>query len=173
MTRERPPVLAPAIGLVVAFAVWWLLGGWLAPAASDPAQRMAVACAALLPSAAVLLAMIVVQMAARNVAGAIDPTAGRDTHFLQTNQRAITNTVEQLTLFVPSLLALAARVRPDTMRQVVALALVFALARIVFWIGYLLGARLRAPGMAVTLAVNVATLTAAAWAWLAWHAPHG
>jgi uncharacterized MAPEG superfamily protein len=166
MTRERPPLLAPVLGLVVAYGVWRGLGGWVAPAAADAAQRMAAACAALLPSAAVLLAMIVVQMAARNQAGAIDPTAGRDTHFLQTNQRAITNTVEQLTLFVPALLALAARVRPDTMRQVVALALVFALARVAFWIGYLLGARLRAPGMAVTLAVNVVTLAAAMRAWL-------
>jgi uncharacterized MAPEG superfamily protein len=167
VTRERPPVLAPAIGLVVAYGVWRGFSIWLAPAAADTGQRMAVACAALLPSAAVLLAMVVVQMAGRNVAGAIDPTAGRDTHFLQTNQRAITNTVEQLTLFAPALLALAARVRPEAMHQVVAAAFVFALARVVFWVGYLLGARLRAPGMAVTLAVNVVTLIAAAQAWLA------
>jgi len=166
MTRERPPVLAPLIGLVLAYSLWRGLAGVLAPAGADPAQRMAVAFAALLPGAAVLLAMIVVQMAGRNVAGAIDPTAGRDTHFLQTNQRAIGNTVEQLAIFSPGLLALAARVRPETMRQVVALALVFAVARFVFWIGYLLGARLRAPGMAVTLVVNVVTLIAAVRAWL-------
>ncbi|HUN43222.1 MAG TPA: MAPEG family protein [Acetobacteraceae bacterium] len=165
MTRERPPVLAPALGLVVAYGVWRILGGWVAPAAAGTAQRMAVACAAVLPSAAVLLAMIVVQMATRARASAIDPTAGRDTHFLQVNQRVITNTVEQMTLFVPAVLALAARVRPESMRQVVALALLFALARVVFWIGYLLGPRLRAPGMAVTLAVNVVALGTAAWAW--------
>jgi len=166
MTRERPPVVAPAIGLAVGYGVWRGLAAWVAPAAADTAQRMAVACAALLPSVAVLLAMILVQMATRARAGVIDPTAGRETHFLQTNQRVISNTVEQLALFVPALLALAARAGPGTMRQAVGLALVFALARLVFWIGYLMGARLRAPGMAVTLAVNVVTLAGAARAWL-------
>jgi len=167
VTRERPPVLAPLLALVLAYVLWRVLVGHVSPAGADPAQRMAVACAALLPCATLLLAMIAVQMAARNHAGAIDPTTGGDSHFLHTNQRAIGNTVEQLAIFVPGLLALAARVRPEAMRQVVALALVFALARLAFWIGYLLGARLRAPGMAVTFAINVLTLIAAARVWLA------
>ena len=166
MTKERPPLVAPLIGLAVAYGVWRLLAGLIVPAAGDEAHRMAVACVAMLPSAAVLLAMIVAQMMGRNVAGAIDPTAGRDSRFLVTNQRVISNTVEQLVAFVPALLALAAGVRAEKMGQVVALALVFALARVVFWVGYLAGARLRAPGMAVTLAVNVVTLVTAARVWL-------
>jgi hypothetical protein len=52
------------------------------------------------------------------------------------------------------------------MPPIVALAWVFALARVAFWAGYLAGARLRAPGMAATFAVNAATLVAAAWVWL-------
>jgi uncharacterized MAPEG superfamily protein len=166
VTKQRPPLLAPLAGLVVAYGVWRVLAGLLAPEPADAARRMTVACAAVLPSVGVLLAMIVAQMIGRNVACAIDPTTGRDSRFLVTNQRVISNTVEQLVAFVPALLALAAGVRPDRMGQVVALALVFALARLAFWIGYLAGARLRAPGMAVTLAVNLITLLAAARAWL-------
>ena len=94
------------------------------------------------------------------------PVAGRDSRFLLVNQRVISNTLEQMVVFAPALLALAARMPPYKMPQVVALALLFALARLVFWIGYLLGARLRAPGMAVTLAVNLVTLAAAVRVWI-------
>ena len=167
MTTQRPPVLAPLVGLVVACGAWRGLAGLLAPAAADGAQRMALACVALLPSAGLLLAMIAVQMLVRAATGAIDPVAGRDGRFLLTNQRVISNSVEQLAAFVPGLLALAAGVRTGQMGQVVALALVFALARLAFWVGYLGGPRLRAPGMAATMAVNVVTLVAAARVWLA------
>jgi hypothetical protein len=47
------------------------------------------------------------------------------------------------------------------MPGVVALGVVFAVARLVFWGGYLIGPLLRAPGMAATFAVNVATFVTA------------
>jgi uncharacterized membrane protein YecN with MAPEG domain len=109
--------------------------------------------------------MIIVQMRARAATGAIDPTAGRDSHFLRLNQRVITNTVEQLACFVPALLALAGRAASERMNKVVALALLFALARLMVWLGYLVRPMLRAPGMAATFGVNVVTLGAAIWAW--------
>jgi len=42
---------------------------------------------------------------------------------------------------------------------------VFGVARLVFWGGYLVGPLLRAPGMAATFAVNVATFAAAVRVW--------
>jgi uncharacterized membrane protein YecN with MAPEG domain len=96
---------------------------------------------------------------------AIDPLAGVDSRFLQVNQRALTNTVEQLAGFVPALIALAAAAPPAWMPGVVALGVVFAVARLVFWGGYLIGPLLRAPGMAATFAVNVATFVTAVWVW--------
>jgi uncharacterized membrane protein YecN with MAPEG domain len=109
--------------------------------------------------------MIVVQMRLRVRTGAVDPLAGRDDAWLQVNQRALTNTVEQLAGFVPALLALASGVAPGWMRFVVAAGLVFALARLVFWAGYLLGPLARAPGMAATFAINVSTLGGAILVW--------
>jgi uncharacterized membrane protein YecN with MAPEG domain len=165
--RERPPLLAPLAGLAAAWAVWrgFVAVLPLAPA-PDMSHRIGLACAALLPTVALLLVMILAQMAVRGMTGAIDPTAGRDGRFLQVNQRALTNTVEQLAAFIPSLLALAAGAGAAGIGQVVALALVFAVARLAFWTGYLAGARLRAPGMAATVAVNLVTLAAAARVWL-------
>ncbi|HVC62273.1 MAG TPA: MAPEG family protein [Acetobacteraceae bacterium] len=152
---------------MAAILAWWLLAAVLAPVSlAGVAPHVALALAALLPSAALLAVMILAQMGARAMTGAIDPLAGTDSPFLRTNQRVIANTVEQMTVFVPALLALAAGVPAARMGPVVALAYVFAVARLVFWIGYLAGVRLRAPGMAATFAVNVATLAAAAWVWL-------
>ena len=109
--------------------------------------------------------MIAAQMWLRARSGALDPPAGQDDASLQVNQRALTNTVEQLAGFVPALLAVAAGVSSDRMRFVVAAGVVFAVARLVFWGGYLLGPMMRAPGMAATFAVNIATLAAAIWVW--------
>ncbi len=166
MTAPRPPILLPAAGIVVAILVWWLLAVVAPEAHAGVAPHIALALAALLPSVALLMAMILAQSSTRAMTGAIDPLAGTDSVFLRTNQRVITNTVEQLAVFVPALLALAAGAPAARMAPIVALAWVFALARLAFWIGYLAGVRLRAPGMAVTFVVNVATLLAAAWVWL-------
>ena len=82
------------------------------------------------------------------------------------NQRALTNTVEQLAGFAPALLAVAARVSTRTgCRLWSRRGWCSRLARLVFWGGYLLGPLMRAPGMAATFAVNVATLVTAIWVW--------
>ena len=163
MIRMLPLWLA---GLFGAAALWWLFAALLHPAGGDASVRLGVAAAALLPNALLLLAMVQAQMAGRARSGALDPTAGTDGAFLRANQRVISNTVEQTVAFAPAVLALAARVAPDALARVIALPLVFAAARLVFWLGYLTGPRWRAPGMTATFAVNAATWLAAAWAWL-------
>jgi MAPEG family len=159
-------VLRPALGIAGAYFLWRVLTGIiLVDPAAATAERVGLACAALLPGVLVLNLMIALQMLARAWSRAIDPLAGVDNRFLQLNQRALTNTVEQLAGFVPALMALAAGAPPGRMPGVVALGLVFGVARLVFWGGYLMGPLLRAPGMAATFAVNVATYAAAAWVW--------
>lgn len=124
-----------------------------------------MAFASLLPAICVLNLMVVVQMRLRMAYGAVDPLAGRDTRPLQVNQRVLTNTVEQLVGFAPALLALAAGAPPAWVPMVVSAGLVFALMRLVFWGGYLLDPLLRAPGMAATFAINIATMIAAIRVW--------
>jgi len=166
VTQQRPPIVLPLAGVAVAILVWLLLALLAPEAHAGVAPHLALALAALLPAVVVLLAMIVAQSGMRALTGALDPLAGTDGAFLRTNQRVITNTIEQLAVFVPALLALAAGAPAARMAPIVALAWVFALARVAFWIGYLAGVRLRSPGMAATVAVNVATLVAAIWVWL-------
>jgi uncharacterized membrane protein YecN with MAPEG domain len=166
MTANRPPILPGLAGVAVAILAWWLLAAVAPEAHAGVAPHLALALAALLPGVAVLMAMILVQSSTRAMTGAIDPLAGTDSAFLRTNQRAITNTIEQLAVFVPALLALAAGAPAARMAPIVALAYVFALARLAFWAGYLSGSRLRAPGMAATFAINVAALVAAACVWV-------
>jgi uncharacterized membrane protein YecN with MAPEG domain len=155
------------VGVFVAFTVWLAVAQALPDTgAPDSAQRLGQACIALLPMCCVLNAMIVLQMSQRVLSGAVDPLAGNDGRVLRMNQRALSNTVEQLAGFVPALLALAARIPAGSMRYVVAAALTFAAARLVFWAGYALGPLTRAPGMAATFAVNIGTLLAAILVWL-------
>ncbi len=159
--RARSLLLGGA-GAVAAILVLMLLMAALPEngARADVASRLALGTTSLLPAAAVLAAMILVQMVARFAAGTFDPTAGADSRFLVVNQRVITNTVEQMTCFVPALLALSAVTSPLRMAMVAALGLTFAVARIAFWIGYLRAPVLRAPGMAATVLVTVVTITA-------------
>jgi hypothetical protein len=167
VTRTRPPIVSSLCGIVAAVLAWWLLTIVAPEAHTGMAPHLALVLTALLPSIALLAAMILLQMGVRAMTGAIDPLAGTDSVLLRKNQRVITNTVEQMTIFVPALLALAAGAPGARMAPVVAAAWTFALARLAFWIGYLAGTLLRAPGMAATFAINVATLAAGAWVWLA------
>jgi uncharacterized membrane protein YecN with MAPEG domain len=159
-------MLGSGIGLGGAFAIWELLRGIITTdPTADAATRLGLACAALLPTVCVLLLMVVMQMGLRVVTRAIDPLAGRDGRLLQVNQRALANTVEQLTAFAPALLAVSAHAPADWMPSVVAAGLVFGLARLAFWGGYLVGPLGRSPGMAATYAINVATLVTAISVW--------
>ncbi|MSP05081.1 MAG: hypothetical protein EXR05_07545 [Acetobacteraceae bacterium] len=161
-------LLLASTGIAAGILGWKSLLGIIPtdPAWSSMAARVGTAALALLPGAIVLWLMIATQMAARIVTGRFHPTEECDTAFMRLNQRAITNTVEQSLGFFPALLALAAGVAASFMPQVIALALVFAAARLIFWLGYLTRPALRAPGMAASFATLTATLIGAVWAWL-------
>jgi uncharacterized MAPEG superfamily protein len=135
-------------------------------ASSSMAVRLGHGSVALLPGAAALAAMVLVQMLARAVTGRVDPNVGTEPAFLVVNQRCISNTVEQFLVFIPAMLALAAGVPGPRMPEVMALGVVFGLARLLFWAGYLADPVARAPGMVATVTCNAAALFAAAWIWL-------
>jgi uncharacterized membrane protein YecN with MAPEG domain len=170
-----PPALARltslslgGLGLVAGLAGWWFIAQSLAvpDGASTMGVRLGMAAAALVPSAALLFLMILASSAARFATATFDPLAGRDPHFIARNQRVIGNTVEQFSVFVPALAAWAAGGGAAAMPAVLAAALVFAIARTAFWIGYHAHGFARAPGMAATLAINALALWMAGRAWL-------
>jgi MAPEG family protein len=161
-------LLLSCCGVVSSLLFWRMLVPLMpqAPAASSMAVRLGSATAALLPSAFVMAAMIAAQMIGRFAAAALDPLAGHETRFLLTNQRVITNSVEQMVVFVPGFLALAAGATSAMLPGVLALGGTFAFSRITFWFGYLSAPIARAPGMAATSITNISTLLAATWFWL-------
>jgi hypothetical protein len=133
---------------------------------AEPGGRVGLAAAALLPACVVLALMIGTQMMLRRAASAYDPLAGQDTYPLRLTQRVIANTVEQLALFAPALIALAAGAGPAAMPGIVSAGVVWAGARLMFWAGYARSPLMRAPGMAVTFVIGCATILAACWVWV-------
>ena len=161
-------LLLGTAGAVAGFLTWIGLSDLLPadPAAASMSVRLGLAAFSLLPAVAVLAAMVLAQMIARFWQGAFDPGAGKDGQFLRLNQRVISNSVEQIAILAPAILALAAGAPGVQMGQVIALAWVFALARLLFWAGYLISPMLRAPGMAASFAVCLAALGWAVFVWV-------
>jgi hypothetical protein len=80
---------------------------------------------------------------------AFDPLAGRESQRLRINARYLQNTLEQLALFVPALLALASYCADGrSMRAVAASTAVWIIGRVGFWIGYHQGPQYRVFGLA-------------------------
>jgi uncharacterized MAPEG superfamily protein len=164
---RRLPMLLSTCGVIAAVLLWRALAASIpAPAeGSSSVARISLTLAWLLPSLALLWAMLLVQMSVRFLGAKFDPLAGGDGRFLAVNQRVITNTVEHMLVFVPSLLALAAGGDGAQMPAVVALAIVFTVARVVFWAGYLVTPIGRGPGMAATVVATAGSLGGAAVVW--------
>lgn len=169
-----PPALARltslslgGFGVLGGLLLWWWAAGRIAVGgdASSMAVRLGFATAALLPAATLLLLVIAASSAGRLASAAFDPLAGRDGDFLQRNQRVITNTVEQLAVFAPALLAWGAGGGAAAMPGVLAAGFVFAAARAAFWVGYHLHPFGRAPGMGASMAMNGLVLWMAVRTW--------
>ncbi len=160
-------VLLSAVGIVAALLLWRTLAAAIPadPGANSMAVRIGLAFGALMPAAAVLLAMTLTQAGLRFLTGAIDPTQGGDGRLLRVNQRCIANTVEQLLPFAVFLPAWAAGAPAAGVPGILALGGVFAVARLAFWLGYLAAPILRAPGMAASFAANAAACAATVLVW--------
>jgi hypothetical protein len=161
-------LLLSACGAVAAYLLWRSLAEQI-PLPADGASvagRLSLVLLWLLPSAMVLWSMLLVQMGVRFITGSFDPLAGGQPTFLAINQRIITNTVEHGAVFALAMLALAANAPSRVMPQVLALAVVFAVARLAFWAGYLVAPVGRAPGMAATVAATIGAIGGALWVWI-------
>jgi hypothetical protein len=135
--------------LVVAF-IWWACYRFI-PATDMPAAFDRVMFALKWSGVAILLTFLTGIEAVsheRLVTEAFDPLAGKETRSILVNLRYLQNTLEQLMLFVPGLLLLAAYAESANVAQsVTAAALVWILARFAFWIGYRRGPQYRIAGL--------------------------
>jgi hypothetical protein len=143
----------------------WLLWSLLPPPSGVEtlADRLAYATRWLAFAALPLFAMVAAVGNARFLGEAIDPTRGAEDSKMIVNGRVADNTSQQLLLFACGLLGLAASLPPQQMGIVRAAAIVFATARIAFWIGYRIHPLYRAPGFSSTAYLNLGLLLGAVW----------
>lgn len=149
---KRTLIKSVAIAGPISLVIWLGLAFGLAPVSGmeEPVARIvfALKCCCL----AVLFTFVTgVEAVAheRLHSAAIDPLTGFETRRMRINLRYLQHTLEQLLVFIPGLLALAAMVSGgEGMRAVVAITVVWILSRFAFWIGYHFGAQHRAWGMA-------------------------
>lgn len=102
------------------------------------------------PQAVFLLVVILRVIAKRALAGAVDPLAGRE-HLVQTEKNILTNTVEQLLVFLLLVVTLTTYLDPSEMRIIPLYSLDFIVGRVLFMVGYNIKPRYRALGMVTNL----------------------
>ena len=166
MTRHQKIVAIGAASgvLAMAAAMWGLSRALPVPAGLETVgDRLGFALRWDAVAAVPFFAMIVVIGNARALGPAIDPTLGPEDPAMLINGRVADNTLQQLVIFVVATLALAASLPAAQMSVIAAAAIVFTLARLVFWIGYRIHPLYRAPGFAATAYLNLGLLAAALW----------
>ena len=155
-----------ASAAAVVLLVWANAARIFAPVslpADDPGSRLAFAARWLVVPGLTLLAGI--QGAARRgfYADAIDGTRTPASRSLELNLRYNQNTVEQVVLAAIAWGGLSQALPRDQLVLIPAMAALFAIGRITFWIGYALDPIGRTFGMSLT-----AVPTLLAYAFLAW-----
>jgi hypothetical protein len=154
-------------GVIIGTALAWGLLFVFWPAASagvaGAGDRLVLAAGLLVWPALVLLVMVFAVALTRFVTAAFDPLKDPESPFQRSTQRALTNSVEQTIIFVPALLAAAALAEPGDIRFAGVMTALFCAARGLFWVGYVINSFYRAPGMIMTLNINVAVVAYAVY----------
>jgi len=122
----------------------------------EPGARLLLAVRWLLVAVIPYAAVCLVILFARFFQGAHDPLAGAESERLKIQCRVMQNTLEQLVWFALCIVPLATLLQPAQARLVPIACTFFALARLVYWRGYLQSGTLgRAPGVQLTFSLNI------------------
>lgn len=126
---------------------------------SEPGERLVFAArwllVAFIPYAAVCLTILYERFAE----GAHNPLLGTESERLKVHCRVMQNTLEQLVWLAFCVLPLATLLSPTEVRLVPIVCVFFALARFIYWWGYLRSGTLgRAPGVQMTFLLNIPLL---------------
>jgi hypothetical protein len=157
-------VAAVLVVVVVLFQARTLFAQVTLPA-GDPAARLAFAARWLLVPGLTLLLGVVVAARRGFFKDAIDGARTPASHNLEINLRYNQNTLEQVMLAAIAWTGLALTLPRPWLVLIPAMAALFAVGRITFWIGYMIYPIARAFGMVLTVAP-----TLGAYGWLVWRA---
>ena len=166
MLRKQVLLILGALPAVfVVIAVWRAAPGFFGPASlpdDNTASRLAFAARWLMFPGLTLLVGIVLAGRRGFDADAIDGTRTPASRSLEINLRYNQNTLEQAVLAAIAWMGLALALPHDRLGLIPAMAALFLLGRMAFWIGYLIDPLGRAFGMVLTVLP-----TLGAYAWLA------
>jgi hypothetical protein len=146
------------LSFAIAFAAAWFLVPRPAPIA-EPVDRLLLALS--LSAGPGIVLFLILQGLWRmqdTLEAEADPLGGKESYGFKINQRVMSNTIEQLLIFVPLYIALAIRMEPDQVFLLPLLMGFWCLARLLFWVGYRRAPHYRAPGMDWTAGTAVVTL---------------
>jgi len=167
MSRKQVAVIAGAVPAFLAMVAVYQYAprifAHLELPAGDAGSRLAFVVHWLLLPGLTLLAGVVGAARRGFFADAIDGTRTPANHGLEINLRYNINTLEQVALAAIAWSGVALVVSPDRLLVIPTMAILFAVGRVTFWIGYLLRPTARAFGMVLT-----GFPTVAAFAWLGW-----
>ena len=158
MKREQKIVAAGAASgiVVMAIGVWLLTKALPAPLIADAFDdRLAYALRANVFALVPFFVMLITVGNARFLSDAIDPTRNAESRPMKVDGRVADNTLQQNFVFAVASLALSTVVPFAYLQVVWACAIVFVIARCVFWLGYRLHPLYRAPGMSATAYMNL------------------
>jgi len=140
----------------MALGVWALANVLPVPEIVDSlGERLAYALRANVVALLPLFIMIITVANSRFLSEAIDPTRQAESVSMQIDGRVVDNTLQQNFVFAVASLALSTLVALEHLQVVWACAIVFVVARVVFWLGYRIDPLYRAPGMAATGYLNL------------------
>ena len=156
--ERRKGMGAIAAASVIAAALWFGIYEYSPPLAGmeTVGARMLVALKCFVVATLFCLVAGVEAVAHERLqSAAFDPLLGHDTRRLRVNLRYLQNTLEQTIVLGVALFGLAAYLDSgESMRAVIATAVVWIASRFAFWIGYHRSAAMRgvgAPGMMATM----------------------
>jgi len=154
---QKVVAIGAASGIaVMVLSVWALTSVLPAPAIADaPGERLAYALKANILAVVPYFVMLITIGNSRFLSEAIDPTRHAESESMQVDGRVADNTQQQLLVFAIASLAVSTVVPLPHLQVVWACAIVFVVARCVFWLGYRVNPLYRAPGMSGTAYMNL------------------
>jgi hypothetical protein len=155
--EQKIVAVGAASGIVLmALSVWLLTALLPTPQMADGlVERLAYASRANLIAILPLFIMIASVGNSRFLSDAIDPLRNAESRSMQIDGRVVDNTLQQGFIFAVASFALSTVVPLSHLQVVYACAIVFIVARTVFWVGYRRHPLFRAPGMAATAYMNL------------------
>jgi uncharacterized MAPEG superfamily protein len=161
--RHLFSIAGVVFGTALAWGLFYVFWPAASPGVSGAGDRLVLAAGFLVWPALVLLVMVFAVALTRFATAAFDPLKDPERSFQRRAQRALSNSIEQTAIFVPALLAASVLADPADIRFAGEVTALFCAARVLFWGGYIVNSFYRAPGMIMTLNINVAIIAYAVY----------